>query len=59
MMGGGFGGCTINLVKEEAAENLIEESSSAYKKTLSKNLTAYVAKIAEGGSILKPAKKLS
>ena len=30
MMGGGFGGCTINLVKNEAVENLITEVSKAY-----------------------------
>ena len=27
MMGGGFGGCTINLVKEEAIDELIEATS--------------------------------
>ncbi len=53
MMGGGFGGCTINLVKEEAVEDLIEQTTVAYQKAMSKDLTAYVAKIEGGGSILK------
>jgi galactokinase len=30
MMGGGFGGCTINLVKEEEIEDLIERAGNAY-----------------------------
>jgi galactokinase len=53
MMGGGFGGCTINLVKEEAIEDLIEETTIAYKKTMNKNLKAYIAKIETGATVLK------
>jgi galactokinase len=26
-MGGGFGGCTINIIKEEAIENFIAETA--------------------------------
>ncbi len=33
MMGGGFGGCTINLIRSEELENYTEEVSDAYKKT--------------------------
>ena len=32
MMGGGFGGCTINLVKEEAVEDLIQDISKHLSK---------------------------
>lgn len=32
MMGGGFGGCTINIVKEEGAEKFINSATAAYKK---------------------------
>ena len=52
MMGGGFGGCTINLVREDAVEDLIERSVASYRKSISKDLTAYVAKIEGGGSVL-------
>jgi galactokinase len=52
MMGGGFGGCTINIVREEAIESLIEQTTAAYKKSMGKDLTAYVAKIEAGGSKL-------
>lgn len=30
MMGGGFGGCTINIVRSEASEKLINDSSASY-----------------------------
>ncbi|MEJ7627285.1 MAG: galactokinase [Ferruginibacter sp.] len=53
MMGGGFGGCTINLVKEEAIEGIINEISPAYLKHMGKELTAYVASVEKGtGEIL-------
>jgi galactokinase len=32
MMGGGFGGCTINLMKTDQAENIFEILSEAYFK---------------------------
>ena len=30
MMGGGFGGCTLNLIEEDKIEDYIEEVSAAY-----------------------------
>lgn len=51
MMGGGFGGCTINLVKEEAIDALVKELSVAYTDAMNKNLTAYIATISSGTSI--------
>ena len=32
MMGGGFGGCTLNLVKKEAVENVVKLVSDAFNK---------------------------
>lgn len=52
MMGGGFGGCTINLVKEEAIENLTEEISKRYKEHTGKKLTPYIVSISDGTSCL-------
>ncbi|MEO5684788.1 MAG: galactokinase [Chitinophagaceae bacterium] len=52
MMGGGFGGCTINLVKEEAIEDLVTETTAAYQKGMNKILTAHVAKIEAGSNII-------
>lgn len=51
MMGGGFGGCTINLVKEEAVDSLISEIAPAYEAAMKLQLTSYVAEIGEGSAI--------
>jgi galactokinase len=51
MMGGGFGGCTINLVKEDAVPELIENISKAYLKKTDRTLTSYIVSIEEGTSV--------
>jgi galactokinase len=50
MMGGGFGGCTINLVKEDAVDELIAELSTAYEQAMELPLTPYIAEIENGTS---------
>ena len=40
MMGGGFGGCTINIIHKDYTKKYIEEVSSAYKKAFQIDLTA-------------------
>ncbi|HTC00050.1 MAG TPA: galactokinase [Ferruginibacter sp.] len=52
MMGGGFGGCTINLVKEEFVEELIISTGNAYTQHIGKELTAYIASTADGASLI-------
>ena len=52
MMGGGFGGCTINLVKNDAVDKLIEDISQRYEKEMHLPLTAYVAEIDNGTSLV-------
>ena len=52
MMGGGFGGCTINIVKEDAIEALVRELSSSYQKNMNRQLSAYIAQIEDGTTIL-------
>ena len=52
MMGGGFGGCTINIVKEEAIESLVATLQPLYEKHTQKPLTHYIASIEEGTSVL-------
>jgi galactokinase len=51
MMGGGFGGCTINLVKEETVEDLINDVKTVYEKEMDLPLTAYVVSIEDGTSV--------
>ncbi len=47
-MGGGFGGCTINIVKEEIVNSFIEQAIVAYKKQFNIELEAYVMEISDG-----------
>jgi galactokinase len=47
-MGGGFGGCTINIVQEEAVDNFIEQASTAYKKQFDIALEAYAMEVSDG-----------
>ena len=51
MMGGGFGGCSINLVKKEAVDAVIERVTAAYQQQFNITLDAYKVKISEGTSI--------
>ena len=52
MMGGGFGGCTINLVKEEAVADLINRLTPVYNQKMGLDLNAYVVSIENGTSII-------
>lgn len=52
MMGGGFGGCTINIVKEEAIENLVAELAPAYKAATGLELSYYVASVEDGTQLI-------
>jgi galactokinase len=52
MMGGGFGGCTINIVAENAVEIFIEKISIIYEKEMGKKLTAYIVNTADGTSLI-------
>jgi galactokinase len=52
MMGGGFGGCTINIVKEDAVEELIYDVREAYREKTGMNLNAYVAVIEKGANLI-------
>lgn len=50
MMGGGFGGCTINLVEEAVIEKLSADISKAYQETMNLPLTVYIASVENGTS---------
>jgi len=52
MMGGGFGGCTINLVKKEDVESLTRKVSSGYFESLGMEPKTYVVDIEDGTSLL-------
>ena len=48
MMGGGFGGCTINIIKEGRIQELLDILSMNYEKAMGKKLTHYLAETADG-----------
>lgn len=52
MMGGGFGGCTINIIKDAAIDGLVKTLSESYQKNMGKELTAYIAQIEDGTTLL-------
>lgn len=48
MMGGGFGGCTINLVRSDAMDRLVTELSSRYEQEMGIPLTAFAVSPGNG-----------
>ena len=52
MMGGGFGGCTINLIQEEGVENFIMKSSECFNKKFWKELRTIKVDIGPGARII-------
>jgi galactokinase len=48
MMGGGFGGCTLNIVKEDFADNFVNNISEAYYKKFNINLSPHVVNTNHG-----------
>ena len=52
MMGGGFGGCTINLVNNEAVGDLIKKVSEIYKKETGVDMLVYKVEVEDGTAIV-------
>lgn len=51
LMGGGFGGCTINLVKEAAAAGIINQTAEKYKQQTGMELKTYSVSIKNGTAV--------
>ncbi len=49
MTGGGFGGCTVSVVKDEAIDTFISEVGKEYHAKTGLNPEFYVAEIGDGG----------
>jgi galactokinase len=49
-MGGGFGGCTINLVKAENIDDLVERIAPMYRAAMKRELKWYIGQIENGTS---------
>ncbi len=53
MMGGGFGGCTINLVKSIEIPEIVSKIKKNYKSDFGINLKAIIAKSGPGIKVVK------
>lgn len=48
IMGGGFGGCSINLIRDENAEEVIKNITEKYKQAFHIEMKVYRVKISDG-----------
>jgi len=53
MMGGGFGGCTINLLAKNTSASFISYVSEAYKKTFNRDCSVYPVKLSNGTGLIE------
>ncbi|WP_339915823.1 galactokinase [Yeosuana marina] len=53
MMGGGFGGCTINLIQKSETESFKEFISEAYKNQFNKECSIYSVALSNGTGIIQ------
>ncbi|MBE5844257.1 MAG: galactokinase [Butyrivibrio sp.] len=52
MTGGGFGGCTVSIVKDEAVEEFKEKVGKAYKDKIGYDATFYTVEIGSGPAVI-------
>ena len=55
MMGGGFGGCTINLVVEEHLDSFTGQIREKYAEALGREIEVYRTTVSEGTHLLSEA----
>lgn len=52
MIGGGFGGCTINIVREDAIDDLVNRLTPDYEEQTGLTLSYYMVSVEEGASVV-------
>ncbi len=52
MMGGGFGGCTLNLVRDDVGEAFVEHLSQRYRERFDLDLETYSVQSSDGAGLL-------
>jgi galactokinase len=58
MMGGGFGGCTINIIRNGAVDRVIDFLSENYFRVMKRELIPYVVKIEGGAGVVKEGREV-
>jgi galactokinase len=53
MMGGGFGGCTINIIRKGAEKELAEAVAAQYQEQFNRELKTYLVAIDDGTSVIE------
>ncbi|WP_439482151.1 galactokinase [Cyclobacterium plantarum] len=51
MMGGGFGGCTLNLLKKSATKDFIASITAAYQEKFGLKMEAYAVNVVDGTGV--------
>ena len=52
LMGGGFGGCTINLLHKDAIRSFVAQCSESYRRVFQKELSPYEVSVENGAGVL-------
>ena len=52
MTGGGFGGCTVSIVKNDAVDTFISSIGKAYQEKVGHDAEFYVVEIGDGGHVI-------
>lgn len=52
MMGGGFGGCTLNIIKDETPQSFLDEVSKKYVQEFGRSLSAYFVETSSGTELM-------
>ncbi|MFO7826390.1 MAG: galactokinase [Cyclobacterium sp.] len=53
MMGGGFGGCTLNLLKKSATKDFIASITGAYREKFGLQMETYEVNVADGTGVVE------
>jgi galactokinase len=59
MMGGGFGGCTINLVREAYVDSFETQIEEKYQQKMDKQIKMYRTKVSSGTHLISDQKVTS
>ena len=53
MMGGGFGGCTLNIIHKQSTQEFITQSTKTYEAQFGLQLSPYAVHISDGSSLIQ------